>query len=83
MAQIEHHERIYGSGYPNGLTGDNMLLESRIMAIETVSQQPFVIAKRLSGRACPAHAGWLHFLFPLLERGIKGDFFICHSGGGI
>jgi PAS domain S-box-containing protein/putative nucleotidyltransferase with HDIG domain len=34
---IEHHERINGSGYPRGLTGDNLLLESRILAVETVS----------------------------------------------
>jgi HD-GYP domain-containing protein (c-di-GMP phosphodiesterase class II) len=25
-----------GSGYPNGLTGDNMLLESRILAVADV-----------------------------------------------
>jgi len=33
---IEHHERINGSGYPRGLTGDNLLLESRILAIADV-----------------------------------------------
>jgi len=33
---LEHHERINGSGYPNGLTGDNLLLESRIMAVADV-----------------------------------------------
>jgi PAS domain S-box-containing protein/putative nucleotidyltransferase with HDIG domain len=33
---IEHHERINGSGYPNGLTGDNLLLESRILAVADV-----------------------------------------------
>jgi putative nucleotidyltransferase with HDIG domain len=27
----EHHEKIDGSGYPGGLTGDNILLESRIL----------------------------------------------------
>ncbi|MGP8152935.1 MAG: PAS domain S-box protein [Smithella sp.] len=30
---LEHHERMNGSGYPNGLTGDKLLLESRIMAV--------------------------------------------------
>jgi PAS domain S-box-containing protein len=33
---LEHHERMNGSGYPNGLTGDNMLLESRILAVADV-----------------------------------------------
>lgn len=29
----EHHERIDGSGYPNGLKGDEICLEARILAI--------------------------------------------------
>jgi putative nucleotidyltransferase with HDIG domain len=29
----QHHERIDGNGYPLGLTGDEILLESRIMAV--------------------------------------------------
>ena len=33
---LEHHERMDGSGYPNGLTGDNLLIESRIMAVADV-----------------------------------------------
>jgi len=33
---IEHHERMDGSGYPNGLTGDNILPESRILAVADV-----------------------------------------------
>jgi PAS domain S-box-containing protein len=33
---LEHHERMDGSGYPNGLTGDNILLESRILAVADV-----------------------------------------------
>jgi HD-GYP domain-containing protein (c-di-GMP phosphodiesterase class II) len=33
---LEHHERINGSGYPNGLTGDNLLLESRILMVADV-----------------------------------------------
>lgn len=32
----EHHERIDGSGYPCGLTGDEMLIESRILAVADV-----------------------------------------------
>jgi HD-GYP domain-containing protein (c-di-GMP phosphodiesterase class II) len=33
---LEHHERMNGSGYPNGLAGDNILMESRIIAVADV-----------------------------------------------
>jgi PAS domain S-box-containing protein len=33
---LEHHERMNGSGYPNGLTGDDILIESRILAVADV-----------------------------------------------
>ena len=33
---LEHHERMDGSGYPDGLTGEKILLESRIMAVDDV-----------------------------------------------
>ena len=33
---LQHHERIDGSGYPQGLRGDQLLLESRIMAVADV-----------------------------------------------
>lgn len=32
----QHHERLDGSGYPNGLSGDDILYESRILAIADV-----------------------------------------------
>lgn len=32
----EHHERMDGSGYPFGLTGEGLLLESRILAVADV-----------------------------------------------
>jgi HD-GYP domain-containing protein (c-di-GMP phosphodiesterase class II) len=33
---LEHHERLDGSGYPNGLTGENLLMESKILAVADV-----------------------------------------------
>jgi HD-GYP domain-containing protein (c-di-GMP phosphodiesterase class II) len=33
---LEHHERMDGSGYPNALTGDNLLVESRIVSVADV-----------------------------------------------
>lgn len=33
---LQHHERLDGSGYPNGLTGDAIILEARIVAVADV-----------------------------------------------
>jgi PAS domain S-box-containing protein len=33
---LHHHERIDGSGYPQGLKGDEIMLESRILAVADV-----------------------------------------------
>lgn len=33
---LQHHERLDGSGYPAGLTGDNILLETRILSVADV-----------------------------------------------
>lgn len=49
---LQHHERINGSGYPRGLTGDKMLLESKILAVADVveamvSHRPYRAAHSL------------------------------------
>jgi PAS domain S-box-containing protein len=33
---LQHHERLDGSGYPNGLKGDDICIEARIMAVADV-----------------------------------------------
>lgn len=33
---LQHHERISGAGYPNGITGNEMLQESKILAVADV-----------------------------------------------
>ena len=33
---LQHHERLDGSGYPDGLKGDSILLEARILAVADV-----------------------------------------------
>ncbi len=38
---LQHHERLDGSGYPNGLKGDEILLESRIMSVADVVESMF------------------------------------------
>ena len=35
-AILQHHERLDGSGYPNGLTGDDVILNARILAVADV-----------------------------------------------
>ncbi len=35
-AALEHHERMDGSGYPNGLKGDEISMEGRILAVADV-----------------------------------------------
>ncbi|WP_337997355.1 GAF and HD-GYP domain-containing protein [Oleispirillum naphthae] len=49
-----HHEKINGTGYPNGLTGDQMSVPARIMAIAdifealTAADRPYKTPKPLS-----------------------------------
>jgi HD-GYP domain-containing protein (c-di-GMP phosphodiesterase class II) len=33
---LQHHERIHGSGYPSGLSGGQISLEARIIAVSDV-----------------------------------------------
>jgi len=33
---VQHHERVDGTGYPKGLSGDKILLEARILAVADV-----------------------------------------------
>ena len=43
---LQHHERLDGTGYPNGLRGDEILLDARIVAVADVfdamtSERPY------------------------------------------
>ncbi|MBK1680657.1 HD domain-containing phosphohydrolase [Rhodocyclus tenuis] len=60
----QHHERIDGSGYPDGLLGDALLLESRILAVADVveamaSHRPYRAALGLDAalKEVSAHRG--------------------------
>ncbi|HYD18345.1 MAG TPA: HD domain-containing phosphohydrolase [Patescibacteria group bacterium] len=35
---LQHHERLDGSGYPQGLKGDDILLEARVIAVADVME---------------------------------------------
>ncbi len=50
---LQHHERLDGSGYPNGLRGDSILEEAKILAVADVveamsSDRPYRIGKGLA-----------------------------------
>ena len=44
---LQHHERMNGSGYPQGLSGENIILEARILGVADVVE---AIASRRSYR---------------------------------
>ncbi|MFN4149282.1 MAG: HD-GYP domain-containing protein, partial [Rhodocyclaceae bacterium] len=64
----QHHERMDGSGYPRGLRGDELLLESRILAIADVVE---AMASHRPYR--PAHALLDTLQFITRQRGILFD----------
>ena len=49
-----HHEKLNGKGYPNGLTADQLTLESRILALADIfealsaSDRPYKLGKKMS-----------------------------------
>lgn len=50
---LQHHEKLDGSGYPNGLVGDDIILESRIITVADVveaiqSARPYRDAKGMA-----------------------------------
>ncbi len=61
-AILQHHERLDGSGYPNGLKGDEILLEARIIAVADVveamsSHRPYRPAKAIDAALAEIERG--------------------------
>jgi len=61
---LQHHERLDGSGYPNGLSGEDVLPEARILAVADVveamsSHRPYRPALGMAAALAEvrAHAG--------------------------
>ena len=59
---LQHHERLDGSGYPQGLKGDEIVLEARIVAVADVveamsSHRPFRPALGLDAALAEIEAG--------------------------
>jgi PAS domain S-box-containing protein/putative nucleotidyltransferase with HDIG domain len=49
---LQHHERMDGSGYPNGIKGDEIMIEARILSVTDVveaiaSNRPYRLAQGL------------------------------------
>jgi HD-GYP domain-containing protein (c-di-GMP phosphodiesterase class II) len=66
---LEHHERIDGSGYPQGLKGEEILLESRILGVADVVE---AIASHRPNR--PAHG-----IEKALEEILQNRGILCGS----
>lgn len=55
----EHHERLDGSGYPHGLSGDQILLASKIIAVADVAE---AMGRRRPYRDGAGHLATIAFL---------------------
>lgn len=64
----QHHERIDGSGYPRGLTGDDTLLAARIIAVADVAE---AMGRRRPYKEGAGREATLAYL--LSERGVLFD----------
>jgi HD-GYP domain-containing protein (c-di-GMP phosphodiesterase class II) len=58
----QHHERLDGSGYPDGLTRDEILPEARILAVADVveamiSHRPYRPARPIADAVAELEAG--------------------------
>jgi putative nucleotidyltransferase with HDIG domain len=60
LAAEEHHERLDGSGYPKGLSGDKISLYSRIVAV--VCSYDAITSKRLFKTQHDAHTAVMELL---------------------
>jgi PAS domain S-box-containing protein/putative nucleotidyltransferase with HDIG domain len=79
---LQHHERLDGSGYPNGITGDKLSLEVSILAVCDVveamsSHRPYrparttkdILEELTDGRGTKYNVGVVDVLLPMIESG--------------
>ena len=94
----QHHERLDGSGYPNGLTGEQIILEARIIAVADTfdamaSDRPYrhapgrdkAVAHLVSGRGTLFDAYVVDALLDALETDpvLKGDTLYPHRPSAV
>jgi len=81
-AALQHHERLDGSGYPDGLTGDKLSLEVSILAVCDVveamsSHRPYrpartttdILKELNDGRGTKYNVGVVDVMLPMIESG--------------
>jgi len=79
---LQHHERVDGSGYPNGITGDKLSLEVSILAVCDVveamsSHRPYrpartttdVLKELKDGRGTKYDVSIVDVMLPMIESG--------------
>lgn len=88
----QHHERLDGSGYPRGLTGSDIMLEARILALADVveamcSHRPYRPARGVAAARAEitSRAGMLYdpdAVSACVEILAEGRFPVAESGAG-
>ncbi|HUW46267.1 MAG TPA: PAS domain S-box protein [Dehalococcoidia bacterium] len=79
---LQHHERLDGSGYPNGITGDSLSLEVSILAVCDVveamsSHRPYrpartttdILKELKDGRGTKYNVSVVDVMLPMIESG--------------
>jgi PAS domain S-box-containing protein len=89
---LQHHERLDGSGYPNGITGDNLSLEVSILAVCDVveamsSHRPYrpartttdILKELTDGRGTKYNASVVDVMLPKIESGEFRSMWNCRN----
>jgi PAS domain S-box-containing protein len=89
---LQHHERLDGSGYPNGITGDKLNLEVSILAVCDVveamsSHRPYrpartttdVLKELTDGRGTKYNASVVDVMLPMIESGEFRSTWNCRN----
>jgi PAS domain S-box-containing protein len=91
-AALQHHERLDGSGYPNGITGDELSLEVSILAVCDVveamsSHRPYrpartttdILKELTDGRGTKYNASVIDVMLPKIESGEFRSMWSCRN----
>jgi PAS domain S-box-containing protein len=89
---LHHHERLDGSGYPDGITGDKLSLEVTILAVCDVveamsSHRPYrparttmdVLKELKDGRGTKYNASVVDVMLPMVESGEFSSLWNCRN----
>jgi PAS domain S-box-containing protein len=89
---LQHHERVDGSGYPDGITGDKLSLEVSILAVCDVveamsSHRPYrparttvdILRELTDGRGTKYNASVVDVMLPKIESGEFSSMWNCSN----